>query len=70
MFLQELVICLSEGKREMRQSLELVRFHDLEGSVCPTGLGIEDGNELIIHSTHHRSGVVETLVLRVILTEV
>ena len=54
----------------MRQSLELVRFHDLEGSVCPTGLGIEDGNELIIHSAHHRSGVVETLVLRVILTEV
>ena len=54
----------------MRQSLELIRLHDLEGSVRPTGLGVEYCNELVIHSTHHRSRVVESLVLRVALTEV
>ena len=69
-FLQELVICLPEGQGQVRQGLELVRLHDLELCVCSTSLRIEHCDELIIHATHHRSGIVESLVLCVILTEV
>lgn len=69
MLLQELVICLAEGKTQVGKRLELVGLYDGEGSICPANPCVENRQEFGLGAHSHGLRGTCCIVYHVLLAE-